>query len=131
MKDYITKVSNLSLFMQNLTDDFNSSTPSGNSIVNENGEPKLNCIKTGLIANDGLRSVAICRITLDQLDWFLSLGEHCVLLGEAAESVIKSEMDIKWKKDGRSSYHEIHKQDQVYIGDGDLYTPPVLHCVLG
>ena len=131
LKDYVTKVSDLPLFIKNLGDDFNSETPSGNAYLLEDGSPKLNCIKTGLLAVDGMSSAAICRITQEQLDWFLSLGSHCSILGEANESKITCEEDIKWKPYGKTNYHEIHKQDKIDIGNGEFYTPPVLHCVLG
>ncbi len=130
MKDYITQIKEIQPFITALLDDYNSETPSGNVYIDDNGDPRLNFAKTGIIPTDGIATVAICRITLEQKQWFEAVSPHAKILGEALAQHIKTIDDINWIASGKGTYHSIYKQDPIPDGDGGFITPPLLHCVI-
>ena len=130
IKDYVTQAKEISPFKQSLLDDYNSETPSGNVYLNDLGEPKINLDKTGIIPTDGIATVAICRMSQAQKEWFEAVSPHAKILGEASTQYIRDINDIVWMASGKATYHNLYKQASVIDTEGATVTPPLLHCVI-
>lgn len=130
MKDYVTQIKEIKPFKEALLADMAALDPSGYVYLNDDGEPKLNFTKTGIIPTDGIATVAICRISEKQKAWFEAISPHAKILGEPVSQYIQSIDDVVWISSGKATYHKLHKQDKIDNGDGTLRTPPLLHCVI-
>lgn len=135
MKDYVIKINDVPAFRLALKAEYEAgSTYVHEAEVDGELEYKLNITKTGVLPNVGVATVSISRLSPEELAWGESLPQ-VQIIGEAKDQYIKEIDDIEWITNGKGLYHAIHLQNPITYQDEDgndiIYTPPLLHCIIG
>lgn len=145
MRDYITEVIDTPVFRNALLAEAEAGSP--HCYVDDNGDAKLIATKTPLKVT-GVESIALSRLSQEQVDWFLTLPRTAVI-GKAKDTTyldednveqvlegkfIKSFEDIEWVINGEQRYCAAYNKSAISYqdenGDTVTITPPLLHGII-
>ena len=112
MRDYITEVNDTPIFRTALLAEVEAGSPY--CYLTEEGDAKLTFCKVPVLGL-GDKSVSVCRLSDEEITWFLSLP-CTVLLGEALTDYITEYSDVAWCEGGEAEYFAVNPASRVIQG---------------